>query len=141
MQELTDFLCFQLGVAARKLHKYYNSKFSSYGITLTQSFIIFSLLTRDGQSIKSLAENLYLESPAVTGLVDRLEKEKLLERRADTGDRRALKVFLTPRGRELAEQLEPIANEFNERLKLALAPEQGDLLAKLMAGLDEAMEQ
>lgn len=132
MEDFTGYLCFEMGVAARKLHKYYNNRFNEYGITVTQSFILFALMLQDGQNVKNLAERLFLESPAVTGLVDRLEKEKMVERRSDPDDRRALKVFLTEKGRSLAERLIPVANEFNEKIKSQFSPEQVNSLKKLL---------
>ncbi|GBF34023.1 transcriptional regulator [Desulfocucumis palustris] len=139
MEDFTGYLCFEMGVAARKLHKYYNNRFSEYGITLTQSFILFALLLQDGQNVKNLAERLSLESPAVTGLVDRLEKENMVQRRSDPGDRRALKVFLTEKGRLLADKLIPVANEFNKKLKSQFSPEQVNSLKKLLMVINEEM--
>lgn len=132
MEDLNEFLCFEMGVAARKLHKYYNTRYSEYGITITQSFILFALMIQDGQNVKNLAERLSLESPAVTGLVDRLEKEKMLERRSDPEDRRALRVYLTEKGRSLAEKLIPIAVDFNNKLKSLFTAEQEQALKKLL---------
>lgn len=132
MDSFNNFICFQMGVAARKLHKYYNTRFSEYGITLTQSFILFALMMQDGQNVKNLAERLSLESPAVTGLIDRLEKEQMVERRNDPDDRRALRVYLTEKGRELAEKLIPIAVEFNNKLKSLFTAEQEQALKKVL---------
>ncbi|KJS16403.1 MAG: hypothetical protein VR69_09520 [Peptococcaceae bacterium BRH_c4b] len=136
MEDFTTFLCFEVGVAARKLHKYYNNRFSQYGITVTQSFILFALIMQDGQNVKNLAERLSLESPAVTGLVDRLEKEKMVERRSDPEDRRALRVFLTEKGRGLAEKLITVAVEFNDVLKSRLNMQQVKALKDLLASID-----
>lgn len=136
MEDFSTFLCFEVGVAARKLHKYYNNRFSQYGITVTQSFILFALMTQDGQNVKNLAERLSLESPAVTGLVDRLEKEKMVERRSDPEDRRALQVFLTEKGRDLAEKLITAAIDFNDTLKARLNADQVRALKDLLVSIE-----
>jgi DNA-binding MarR family transcriptional regulator len=102
------------------MQKYYNAKFSGYGLTLAQSWILFALYINDGLGVKGLAEKLGLDSSAVTGLIDRLEKEKLLERRVDPADRRAFQICLTPKGRKLAEEVFPIADQLNESMKSAL---------------------
>ena len=115
-----DFICFQMGIAARTLQKYYNARFSTYGLTLAQSFILLALYEKDGLGVKGLAEHLFLDSSAITGLIDRMEKEDLLERRIDPEDRRAFHIHLTPKGRNLAEQILPISKELNESMKLAL---------------------
>jgi DNA-binding MarR family transcriptional regulator len=45
-----------------------------------------------------LAETLSCDASNVTGLVDRLESRKLIERRPSTGDRRVKVLALTPTG-------------------------------------------
>jgi len=120
LENFTAFLCFRLGLIARKLQKYYNQKFEEHGITVAQSFIIFSLLENDGAYVKSLAERLEIDSSAITGLLDRLEKERLAERRVDPEDRRAFRIFLTEKGKHLAETIGPIGREFNDKLKEGL---------------------
>ncbi|MCL6612050.1 MAG: MarR family transcriptional regulator [Peptococcaceae bacterium] len=136
MKSFTGFLCFELGLAARKIYRYYNNRYSDYGITVPQSFILFALMEQDGQNVKDLAGRLSLDSPAITGLLDRLEKEDLVERRNDPGDRRALKVFLTEKGKKLAEEIFEIAANFNEVLSSAFDDRQKQALKKLITVID-----
>jgi DNA-binding MarR family transcriptional regulator len=133
-----DFLCFKIGLAARKIQKYNNNKFAEYGITVAQSFILFSLLESDGLNVKNLAEWLCIDSSAITALVDRLEKEHLIERRVDPEDRRALRIFLTDRGREIANAVYPIAIDFNEKLKENLAQEEKDIIGNFLNKIKDA---
>jgi DNA-binding MarR family transcriptional regulator len=136
LEKFTTLFCFQLGSAARKIQKYYNNKYAEYGITVAQSFILFSLLENDGLYVKSLAERLIIDSSAITGLVDRLEKENLVERRVDPEDRRAFRIFLTEKGRNLANTISPIALEFNEKLKAGLNKEEEDAFRKFLSRVE-----
>lgn len=135
-EEFTDYLCFRLGAAARKIQRYYNAKLGEYGITIGQSFILLSLLERDGRNVKELAERLLIDSSAITGLVDRLEKEELVERRPDERDRRALRIHLTPKGALLARELEPTADEVNRSLGNGLSPSEMQALDKFFRMVD-----
>ena len=47
-----------------------------------------------------IGERLITRSPDVTRLIDRLEKRKLVKRRQDPADRRAVRVQITDLGRE-----------------------------------------
>lgn len=136
MESFTGFLCFELGLAARKIYKYYNNKYSEFGITVPQSFILFALMEQDGQNVKDLACRLSLDSPAITGLLDRLEKEELVERRNDPEDRRALKVYLTGKGRDLAGDIFKTAADFNKELNAAFNDEEKKALKKLLTVVD-----
>lgn len=137
MEPFTEFLCFKLGSASRKMQKYYNSRLAEHGITIAQSFIILSLLEKDEQNVKDLAERLAIDSSAITGLVDRLEKEGLVERRVDPTDRRAFQIVLTTKGMELAEALRPVAVEFNENLKNDLSKGELAALSKFFRMMEE----
>lgn len=137
MEPFTEFICFKLGSATRRIQKYYNNRLSEYGITIAQSFIILSLLERNGQNIKELAEKLGIDSSAITGLVDRLEKEDLVERRVDRNDRRAFHVNVTPKGKKLGESILPIAIDFNERLKSSLTKSEQSALSKFFKKVED----
>ena len=137
MESFRDLICFKLGSATRRIQKYYNNRYGEYGITIAQSFILFSLLESDGLNIKNLAERLNIDSSAITGLVDRLEKESLVERRVDAKDRRSFSIFLTNKGGNLAETVLPIAVEFNEKLKINLGEEQEEFLKTFLCEIEK----
>lgn len=124
MTSFNSLICFQLGTTARRIQRHFNHRYQEYGITSSQSFILFALMENNGLNVKQLASRLELDSPAVTGLLDRMEREDIVERRSDPDDRRALKVYLTSKGQELAETVTNIPFLFNERIKLLMTDEQ-----------------
>lgn len=136
----SDRLCFKLGSATRKIQKYYNSKYSELGITAAQSFVLFSLLRKDGQNFKDIAEDVNLDSSAITGLVDRLEKEQLVKRVVDPDDRRAFCIYLTDRGRQIAEKANIIADQTNKKLRSFGNKEQQDFLENFLVSIDKLLK-
>jgi DNA-binding MarR family transcriptional regulator len=61
----------------------------------------------DGINQAELSRQLLMHRSNVTGLVDRLEARRLVQRRDQEGDRRAYRVVLTPEGRELVKRILP----------------------------------
>ncbi len=59
----------------------------------------------DAPTIGELAAHLLLKHHSAVGLVDRLEQHGLVERVRDEGDRRQVRVHLTPEGRAKLERL------------------------------------
>jgi MarR family transcriptional regulator, organic hydroperoxide resistance regulator len=135
--EFTDYLCYKIGAAGRKIQRYYNNRLAEHGITIGQSFILLSLREKDGQNVKELAENLAIDSSAITGLVDRLEKAGLVERRADERDRRALRIHLTKKGTKLVNKMVTLGNQFNEGLKEGLSKSELSALEKFFLIIDK----
>jgi DNA-binding MarR family transcriptional regulator len=73
-------------------------------LSLTQLRVLAILRDRRLR-MTALADYLGLEKSTMTGLVDRAEKRGLLERAPSASDGRAVDVFLSPEGAELAERL------------------------------------
>jgi DNA-binding MarR family transcriptional regulator len=61
----------------------------------------------DGMSQIQISRQLIMDRSNATGLIDRLEKRRLLQRLAHPGDRRIHRVVLTPAARDLLAQILP----------------------------------
>jgi len=130
---LDGFYCFRIGAVTRRIWRYVNNEYGRYGITVGQTFILFDLLGHDGSAVKDIAERVQVDSPAVTGFVDRLIREGLVERVVDRDDRRVMKIYLTPKGRELAMTLLPVAQNLNKKIEQLVGKEE---ITKLLEILD-----
>jgi DNA-binding MarR family transcriptional regulator len=87
---------------------------AEHDLSLTQLRVLAILRDRRLR-MTGLAEYLGLEKSTMTGLVDRAENRGLLQRAPNADDRRAVDVFLTPAGEELADR-------GRERVLAALGP-------------------
>jgi DNA-binding MarR family transcriptional regulator len=72
-----------------------------FGITSRQVTLLWLIKTRPGLSLRELAAEERISPPALSGSVDRLEREGLVERVRSTEDRRRVGLVLTPHGRRL----------------------------------------
>ncbi|MGY2489913.1 MarR family winged helix-turn-helix transcriptional regulator [Cupriavidus sp. CP313] len=85
------------------------------GITTVQWSVLGALSrsqVADGMSFSDLAEYLVVSRQSLDGVLKRLERDDHVIRVADTVDRRAKKVVLTPKGREFWNSLQPKIYEF-----------------------------
>ncbi len=92
--------------------------FRQFGLTPSQ-YNVLRILRGEGKSLPCLeiAERMIQVVPAITGLIDRLEKQKLVQRDRSTEDRRVIFVALTDSGNKiLAELDEPVRNLHKELL-------------------------
>jgi len=80
----------------------------------TQWEVLTHLWQRDGASQTALARGAGRDKAGMTRLLDRMEREALVERRADPADRRVSRIFLTPAGRALHDDLLPIVSQVIE---------------------------
>jgi MarR family transcriptional regulator, organic hydroperoxide resistance regulator len=97
--KLDEHVCFLMDVATRRITKFYNRWLRRFGITYNQLFILTCLWEEEGVHVKELAHQLCLDSSSLTGHLDRLERVGLVVRQDDPDDRRAVRIFLTEKGR------------------------------------------
>ena len=77
-----------------------------YGLTLIQSFPLKLLWVRnEPMDMAQLCDALALPPSTMTSVVDRLERDGLAQRQPHATDRRRVSVVITPRGREVMEEL------------------------------------
>ncbi len=108
-----DCLCFQVGRVARKMSKVTREKVAPYGLTTTQFFLLTALYEEDGILITTLAGKVALDKATLTGMLDRLERDGLTERRADPDDRRGIRIYLTQKAEKLRHKLTELYHENN----------------------------
>lgn len=115
------FLTFLLSAASRRLSRPLAATVEGTGLTVPQFFLLAALWEREGVKAGDLAARVRLDAATVTGLLDRLEKGGLAERRADPEDRRALRIHLTAKGKKLRGELSPRLAAFNRRVTADLS--------------------
>ena len=102
------------------------------GITTAQSGALFYLKNNEGCLLSQMGQGLRLDKSAITGLVDRLEKKDMIERRKDPRDRRAIRLHLTRAGRDAAARALPIVKQQNRAIKKGVSPEEIEIFARVL---------
>jgi DNA-binding MarR family transcriptional regulator len=100
-------------------------------LSLTQLRVLAILRDRRPR-MTALADYLGLEKSTMTGLVDRAEKRGLLQRAPSASDGRAVDVFLSPVGAELAGRLSTHIAGTLSPMTSKLAPPEQRLLQTLL---------
>jgi DNA-binding MarR family transcriptional regulator len=84
----------------------------SRGLTMTQLRLMFTLFQQDGIAVSTLAQRMDISPSAMTGIIDRLRKSKLIRRRADPRDRRVTRIYLTEEGRTLWREVDAAGHAY-----------------------------
>ena len=114
-------------VTGEMLKKEANRLFAPLGITGAQFNVLILLFaqTEDGTMSQSdLGRLLTVHRSNVTGLVDRLEAQGLVQRQDDQKDRRVHRIALTETGRETARRAEDLYLGRIHRIMSVLEPPQ-----------------
>jgi DNA-binding MarR family transcriptional regulator len=94
---------------------------------------LFSLYIRDGRKQQELADVIGVDKAAATRALSRLEQNGYIRRQSDKDDGRAVRVYLTPKGRKLRPLLEAAAAESIESMTGNLEAGERAELRRLLA--------
>ncbi len=75
------------------------------GVTLSQWRVVGALVLHPGLTQKDLADKVGIEGATLVPIIDKMEKESLLKRKPDSNDRRANRIYLTPKADSLWESM------------------------------------
>jgi MarR family transcriptional regulator for hemolysin len=105
-------IAFIIKDVARMLGTYADQRGRVLGISRAQWTVLVRLERTEGLKQSELAEILDLQPISLTRLLDRLDENGLVERRADPNDRRVNRLYLKPAARPLLEQLATLGDSF-----------------------------
>ncbi|MGG3885503.1 MarR family winged helix-turn-helix transcriptional regulator [Brevibacillus panacihumi] len=135
MDRIEDCYGFLLGKAYQKVWQMEKAALAQYGITPVQFVLLHVLWEKDGQKGVELGGRLRLDGATITGVLDRLEKMGLIERRPDLNDRRTNLIFLTPKGKELEKPMNQVTDAVNKEVISMFSEEEANLLKSMLTKL------
>lgn len=108
---------YHLERTTRQVKLAFTQAFLAEGIDLTpEQWVLLDHLTEtNGVSQTELANKSYKNAPTVSRILDVLERKGYIERQRFQNDRRRYKIFLTTRGKQIAERAHPIASHLREK--------------------------
>lgn len=109
-------LVFQLVDTARTLRTHIDQKARRHGTTRAQWSVLARLRRGDGQTQAALADSMEMQPISLGRLIDKLEVQGFVERRAAPRDRRAYRLHITPAGRSFVDGLDSVRHEIAEEV-------------------------
>ncbi|ATW28240.1 MarR family winged helix-turn-helix transcriptional regulator [Candidatus Formimonas warabiya] len=124
----------KLFMEVTKLFRHNMSKsLGDIGMTGPQSRIIHTLCRFEKIKVSGLSRMVSLSNATVSGILDRLEKQGLVERTRSNEDKRVVYVSLTPRFKEIHEDFHRRSDEYFVNMINKGTP---DDLNKIIEGLE-----
>jgi len=136
---IEDCLVFLASKTYQRLSQLAKQKLSKHGITTTQCALLHVLWERDGLKGIELGERLRIDGATITGMLDRLEQNGIIERRPDSRDRRINLIFVTDKGKELEVPVKEVLKEVEDAVLSGFTEEETAIFKKMMTviGLEE----
>src|SRR4051812_13339907 len=111
-----------------------------HGLTAQQFWLLVNIDEAEGPSLGEMAQRLLLDAPTASRAVTQLLRGKLVKAEGDRGDRRRLRLWLTPAGRAKIGKLRALAAELRGAAVHGLSRHEEEtlrvLLRKIIANFD-----
>ncbi|HEY5987754.1 MAG TPA: MarR family transcriptional regulator [Streptosporangiaceae bacterium] len=118
--------------AFRGFTRYGTTRFGAYGLSPARVQLITAVGEAPGIRMGTLARQLGVTSRAITGLVDALQAEGLLERQPDPGDRRAFRLALTDVGMQQLARIDELHDRVSADAFAGLSTQERAQFAELL---------
>ncbi|XID74983.1 MarR family winged helix-turn-helix transcriptional regulator [Alkanindiges sp. WGS2144] len=119
------FLVFLLNSCQRRVQHWIEAQSpESERLSAAQAGVLFVLEKQDGILLGEVASQLDIVPSAISGLIDRMQKQQLVHRQKCPQDGRAIRLWLTTQGRA---RLLPIKNQLatlNRKLGQGFTPDE-----------------
>jgi DNA-binding MarR family transcriptional regulator len=110
-------------------------------LTLPQYHLLDALLSLPDPRCGEVAEAAGVAASTASRMIDTLERDGLVERRASPADRRAVEIVITARGAELHERRRVEIEAKLERMFGSLSPAERDSAERLLRRLGELVDE
>lgn len=113
---------------------------TDFGVTPVQFAMLNALMDDPGLDQVSLASRVAFDAATSGSVIGRLESKGWIRREADEQDRRRKRLWITPEGQAVAQQMKRAAQNTQNRLLAPLAEPEREQLVQLLAKLVAAHE-
>lgn len=125
MLSLHDFPGFMIHRTDAKLTNYFLKQLKPYHITTEQWTVMCALYKKEkGMIQKELAEFIGKDQTTLVRIIKTMERKGLVRRKENTEDKRSHFLFLTNKGMEINEELEPLVKEINRTFVEGISDEE-----------------
>lgn len=132
-----DYISIKIHKVDLTLTNFIKAKLEPYNLAPEQNLIMMLLWEKDGLTQNQLVEKLDKDKTNIARMAANLENKGFIKRVNCENDRRSVKLFLTPCGEKLGEEIIPIAEEFNDIVCRGISQEELDKVEETLTKMTE----
>ena len=133
-QESMDYF---LKIVWQTVANRYNGLVAEFGITQSIGYLLINIDEKEGTTVSQVAALLGLKSTRLSRMLSQLEKSGLIYRESNEGDKRSVKIYLTPLGIEKRHQARVIGKKFNNYLNEHISESEKEQLIKTLKKINQ----
>ncbi len=121
-----------LSIINRKGNVFITKEISKFGIGSGQVMFLMELYKKDGISQEELSEGLNIDKATTCRAIKKLEEAEFLTRVKDKNDKRAYKLYLTQKSKDMEESIRDVLRICEDHISKNLSEEEVKTLAMIL---------
>jgi DNA-binding MarR family transcriptional regulator len=140
---LTDALNAYLAIqrAHNIVNRKVSKKLTKWRLSVPKYGVILQLYDHETLALSELSKLIFCGNSNLTTLIDRMERDGLVQRVNNENDRRVKEIRLTEKGKELAPRVIAEYRPFLHQMMSCFSPEEQQALTNLLTRLKERLEE
>ena len=122
----------EIDIISKMFHDTMRHKLEENGIAPGYRRVIFHLVHHDGITQSELTKMAHLSAPSISVMIEKMEREGLVEKKSDESDGRQSRISLTQAGHGLVEIINMNVKETEKIALEGLKAEETDTLKRLL---------
>jgi MarR family transcriptional regulator, organic hydroperoxide resistance regulator len=131
--DLGRFLPYMINRAGARLAVAFSAEIERHGIGLQEWRVLAALHARGPARLGDLALLTSIEISTLSRLVGRMTRAGLVDRAREDGDRRAVRIRPTARGRHVVTAIVPLAHDYERTALRGFAADEAERLREMLA--------
>ncbi|SDT48323.1 DNA-binding transcriptional regulator, MarR family [Mucilaginibacter mallensis] len=133
-QETIDYF---LKIVWQTMANRYNQIVTEFGITQSIGYLLINIDENEGTTVSKAASLLGLKSTSLSRMLNQLEKTGLIYRELNPGDKRSVKIYLTPLGKEKRHMARAVVKQFNNYLNTHINDSDKQYLIEMLEKINQ----
>lgn len=136
-----DYISIKIHQTDLGLTSYIKSQLEPYNLAPEQNLVMMLLWEKDGLTQNQLAKVLNKDKTNIARMVSNLENKGFIKRSKCQEDQRSLELYLTPCGKELGNEVIPIAKKFNKVVCKGISTEELKEMERLLSMMNHNVDK
>ena len=136
-----EMLPYLMSRVAARTNQLWVRQLRDHGLTIGRWQVLNVLATYDGSRVGTIADLSGGEQPAVSRVIDQMERDGLVKRRPSLNDSRAVEGWITPLGRSIYGDLMPEAKAFVQRMLRTFSDAESSQMTSLLERLFSDLQE
>lgn len=137
-EETVDY---NIKAAWHAIYRMYNQKAIKNDITTSIGFVLLNIQSEEGTPATKIAPLMGLEARSLTRMLKTMEQKGLIYKEPDPIDKRSVRIFLTPLGKEKKVISSKTVKDFNNEVRAVVPEDKLKIFFEVIQDINKIIEQ